>query len=99
MGRIEVKCVVGHSKGALAIGNALRDLDAALTDGLRIVTLGCPIAEDAPGATYHQCLGLFDALGQANGWGKAPDQWTATDHSTNTSLPLSMDAEALMSSG
>jgi hypothetical protein len=99
MGRIEVKCLVGHSKGALAIANALNALAPGLTEGLRIVTLGCPIAEAAPGATYHQCLGLFDALGQANGWGNAPDRWTATDHSTNASLPLSMDAEALMTSG
>ena len=96
MGEIEIKCVVGHSKGALAIANALRGLDPAETAGLRIVTLGCPIPEEIAGATYHQCLGLFDALGLANAWGNTPDQWTASDHSTNTSLPLSMDAEALV---
>src|SRR5580698_3251022 len=88
MGEIVIKCVVGHSKGALAIANALNDLDLAETDGLRIVTLGCPVPESLSGATYHQCLGLFDALGQANAWGNPPDQWTPTDHSTNTALPL-----------
>jgi hypothetical protein len=98
MGKIAIKCVVGHSKGALAIANALNDLKATKTEGLRIVTLGCPVPETLPGATYHQCLGLFDALGQANAWGNTPDQWTPTDHSTNTSLPLSMDAEALTAS-
>ncbi|HXQ17774.1 MAG TPA: hypothetical protein VN814_24410 [Caulobacteraceae bacterium] len=92
---IEITCVVGHSKGALSIANALRSLPPADTEGLRIVTLGCPVPEELGGATYHQYLGLFDALGAANSWGSAPDHWTPTDHSTNTSLPLSMDAGAL----
>jgi hypothetical protein len=96
MGEIEIKCLVGHSKGALSIANALRSLPAAKTLGLRVVTLGCPIAEEITGAAYHQYLGAFDALGQANAWGHLPDTWTPTDHSTNTSLPLSMDAEALV---
>lgn len=95
MGEIEITCVVGHSKGALSIANALRSLPAEETQGLRIVTLGCPIPEELPGAAYHQYLGLFDALGAANSWGSLPDQWTPTDHSTNTSLPLSMNAGAL----
>jgi hypothetical protein len=98
MSEIEIACVVGHSKGALSIANALRSLPPAGTQGLRIVTLGCPIPEELAGATYHQYLGLFDALGAANSWGAAPDHWTATDHSTNTSLPLSMDAGALAAS-
>jgi hypothetical protein len=98
MGEIEIACVVGHSKGALAIANALRSLPASRTQGLRIVTLGCPISEELAGATYHQYLGLFDALGAANSWGATPDHWTPTDHSTNTSLPLSMDAGALAAS-
>jgi hypothetical protein len=62
------------------------------------VTLGCPIPEELAGANYHQYLGLFDALGAANSWGSTPDHWTPTDHSTNTSLPLSMDAGALAAS-
>lgn len=95
MGRIAVTRVVGHSKGALAIGNALRSLDSSRTQGLRIITLGCPIAVEAKGAMYHQFLGLFDALGQANAWGHQPTTWLSTSHTTNTALPLSMDAGAL----
>jgi hypothetical protein len=99
MKRVPVDCVVGHSKGALAIGNALNSLDADEVKGLRVVTLGCPIAETIPGATYHQYLGVFDALGQANAWGHKPNAWVATDHSTNAALPLSMDAGALAKEG
>lgn len=91
-----INCVIGHSKGALAIANALDSLDPSHTEGLRIVTLGCPIAEDLAGAHYHQFLGLFDALGALNAWGHLPDTWIATDHSTNPFLPLSMSAERLV---
>jgi hypothetical protein len=89
------KILVGHSKGALQIGNALRSLDADRTRGVCVVTLGCPIAEDAPGAVYHQYLGLFDALGQLNMWGHWPEQWTRTWHSTNPALPPAMAAGPL----
>jgi hypothetical protein len=96
MSEIDVACVVGHSKGALVIANALRSLPSERTKGLRIVTLGCPVAEELKGADYHQFLGLFDALGQSNAWGHMPNTWTPTDHSTNTSLALSMSAEELV---
>lgn len=86
------KILVGHSKGALQIGNALRSLDADRTLGVQVVTLGCPIAEDAPGAAYHQYLGLFDALGQLNTWGHRPQHWPLTWHSTNPALPPAMAA-------
>jgi hypothetical protein len=89
------KLVVGHSKGALAIGNALRSLEKEKTDGLHVVTLGCPIAKDAPGAIYHQYLGMFDLLGQMNMWGHWPSKWEATWHSTNPYLPLTMAAGEL----
>ncbi len=89
------KLVVGHSKGALQIGNALRSLDPDRTQGLRVVTLGCPIAKDAPGALYHQYLGLFDALGQLNMWGHWPDHWPPTWHSTNPQFPPAMEAGSL----
>jgi hypothetical protein len=89
------RILVGHSKGALQIGNALRSLDPDRTYGVRVVTLGCPIAEDAPGAVYHQYLGLFDALGQANMWGHLPERWTPTWHSTNPYLPPAMAAGVL----
>jgi len=91
-----IRCLVGHSKGALAIGNAVRSLPGSRTAGLRIITLGCPIAQELAGARYEQFLGWFDALGALNAWGHAPDTWIATDHSTNSSLPLSMHAEALV---
>ena len=86
------KLLVGHSKGALQIGNALRSLDPDRTRGVRVVTLGCPIAKDAPGAVYHQYLGLIDALGQLNMWGHWPDHWPPTWHTTNPSLPPAMAA-------
>jgi hypothetical protein len=88
----QFRLLVGHSKGALQIGNALRSLNPDRTEGLRVVTLGCPIAKDAPGAEYHQYLGLFDALGQLNMWGNWPDHWPATWHSTNPCLSPAMPA-------
>jgi len=91
-----LKWLVGHSKGALSIANALRTLPSNRTEGLQIVTLGCPIAEDLPGAQYHQFLGSFDALGALNAWGNRPDDWVPADHSTNVALPLSMDARDLV---
>jgi hypothetical protein len=88
--------VVGHSKGALSISNALHALPAGRLEGVEVVTLGCPIAEDPPAATYRQFLGRFDALGALNAWGNLPTAWLNTDHSTNTTFPLSMHAEALV---
>jgi len=89
-------CVVGHSKGALSIANALQSLDPSRSKGLRVVTLGCPIDQDLAGAHYHQFLGLYDALGALNAWGNRPDTWIPTDHSTNVSLPLSMHVRDLV---
>jgi hypothetical protein len=93
--KLKFRCLVGHSKGALSIGNAIRSLDADATDGLRVVTLGCPIAEEIEGVSYHQFLGWFDALGQLNSLGNPPQTWTLTTHSTNACLPLSMPAGVL----
>lgn len=94
--RLELRCVIGHSKGALVIANALRSLAAGRNDGMTIVTLGCPIAAEHAMARYYQYLGLFDALGALNAWGNGPSRWLLTDHSTNTSIPLSMAAERLV---
>jgi hypothetical protein len=88
--------VVGHSKGALSIGNALHGLPAERTDRLKVVTLGCPIAKAAPGADYHQFLGLYDALGAMNAWGHLPTEVLLTEHTTNTTLPLSMPVDRLV---
>ena len=87
--------LVGHSKGALQIGNAIQSLPRERTDGLRVVTLGCPIAENVDGVHYHQYLGLFDALGQLNAWGNLPEHWPPTWHSTNPTLPPAMAAGRL----
>ena len=85
----EVRLLVGHSKGALAIGNALRSLPAETTDQLKVITFGCPIQEDVP-AGYAQFLGAFDPLGQLNAWGNRPEVVIPTQHSTNTGLPFAM---------
>jgi hypothetical protein len=84
------RLLVGHSKGALQINNAIQSLAVARTQGLRVVTLGCPISENVAGVDYHQYLGLFDALGQLNAWGHWPEHWPPTWHSTNPVLPPAM---------
>lgn len=88
------RLLVGHSKGALQIGNAVQSLPADRTIDLTVVTLGCPIAPNVKGVHYHQYLGLFDALGQLNMWGNLPDHWPPTWHTTNPGLPAAMDAGA-----
>lgn len=96
---IGLACVIGHSKGALAIENALRSIAVKHVEGLQVVTLGCPIAEEIPEAKYHQFLGLCDALGQANAWGNLPDTWIWSGHSTNAQMPLSMQVAELIADG
>jgi hypothetical protein len=86
------RLLVGHSKGALQINNAIQSLPAERTRELRVVTLGCPIGENVAGVDYHQYLGLFDALGQLNAWGHWPEHWPPTWHSTNPLLPPAMAA-------
>ncbi|HEY2009394.1 MAG TPA: hypothetical protein VGH23_10425 [Rhizomicrobium sp.] len=92
---IALKRLIGHSKGALAIANAIRSLHPDERNGLQVVTLGCPIAAEFDTVTYRQFLGLFDALGQLNSWNNLPDTWLPSGHSTNMCLPLSMDVERL----
>jgi hypothetical protein len=94
--RLSFTRLVGHSKGALAIENALRQLPTAQTAGLEVVTLGCAIVEEVAGVAYRQYLGSFDWLGQLNSWGERPTEWLAADHSTNTELPFSLDARSLV---
>ncbi|WFU75129.1 hypothetical protein [Bradyrhizobium sp. CB2312] len=86
------RLLVGHSKGALQISNAIRSVPKERLDGLTVVTLGCPIGEELPNVAYHQYLGLFDALGQLNAWGHRPEHWPPTWHSTNPVLPPAMAA-------
>jgi hypothetical protein len=91
------RLLVGHSKGALQINNAIQSLPAERTHGLRVVTLGCPIGENVGGVDYHQYLGVFDALGQLNAWGHWPEHWPPTWHSTNPVLPPAMAAGEMAS--
>jgi hypothetical protein len=82
--------LVGHSKGALAIENALRSLASSRADGLSVVTLGCVIEEEFPQNKYSQYLGWLDALRTLNSWNRAPEHRAFTHHSTNSAIPLSM---------
>jgi hypothetical protein len=91
------RLLVGHSKGALQINNAIQSLPPEKTQGMRVVTLGCPIGENVAGVDYHQYLGLFDALGQLNAWGHWPEKWPLTWHSTNPVLPPAMAAGEMTS--
>lgn len=91
-----ISLTIGHSKGALAIGNALGSLDAAILSRMHIMTFGCPIAELPGVSTYDQFLGDADALGWLNAAGHLPERWIATDHSTNTQIPLSIGVETLV---
>jgi hypothetical protein len=84
-----IKRVYGHSKGALCIQNAIRDLSAGRYKDLHVTTFGCVIQEET-GADYNQILGSLDGLGQLNSWGNWPEQWVRTWHSTNSMLPLTM---------
>jgi hypothetical protein len=82
--------VVGHSKGALAIENALRSLPAERTAHLAVTTFGCVILEQFARTKYTQYLGWLDALGILNSWWHVPEFRPLTHHSTNTFIPLSM---------
>jgi len=82
--------LVGHSKGALAIENALRSLTSPRAEGISVVTLGCVIAEEFPQNRYQQYLGWLDTLGILNSWNRAAEHRAFTHHSTNSAIPLSM---------
>jgi hypothetical protein len=90
-----VRRVLGHSKGALAIKNAIQGLPLETTQRLHVVTFGCSIAEDTPTAGYSQFLGLIDGVGLLSSWGHPWKTLIHTHHSTNTSIPLSMPVSVL----
>ena len=88
--------VIGHSKGALAIENALRSLPSDRTEEITVHTFGCVISEHVPCRSYAQHLGLIDALGTLNSLGNLPEFRPLADHSTNTFIPWSLQvAKAL----
>jgi hypothetical protein len=95
--RIPLKTLIGHSKGALVIKNAIRSVTDFEARDATIVTLGCPIDEELKGVRYRQYLGLFDLLGQLNGWGNLPDDWPPSTHTTNPYLPLALPVDVLLS--
>jgi hypothetical protein len=82
--------VIGHSKGALAIENALRSLPAERTERLAVITFGCVISEQLVRTKYAQYLGWLDTLGILNSWWHVPESRPLAHHSTNTFIPLSM---------
>jgi hypothetical protein len=88
--------LVGHSKGALAIENAVRSLPAERTEALAVLTFGCVIAEELPDARYAQYLGWIDSLGALNSSGHEPEFRPFTHHSTNTFIPFSMPISGLI---
>jgi len=90
----QVVRLYGHSKGALAIENALRDLPKGRAATLAVTTFGCAIAE-ATSAHYEQVLGSVDVLGQLNSGDNPPEHWIDAGHSTNTQWPLAMGVARL----
>jgi hypothetical protein len=91
-----ISVLLGHSKGALAIGNALRSLAPATTRRLWVTTFGCPIDESVPVTKYVQFLGSLDPLGLLNAWGHKAERSLISSHSTNTMIPLSMPISVLL---
>ena len=87
--------LLGHSKGALVIENAVRALDTTASR-LQVTTFGCPISRPAQAKHCIQFLGNFDSLGWLNSWGHHPNVWIPTQHSTNTSIPYGMPVAILM---
>jgi hypothetical protein len=88
--------VIGHSKGSLAIANALRSLPSARTSNISVVTFGCAIAEELKDGDYTQFLGLLDGLGVLNSWGHQSEQRPLAHHSTNSYIPFSLPVTALV---
>jgi hypothetical protein len=82
--------VVGHSKGALAIENALRSLPSYRTKEITVHTFGCVISEEVSCERYSQYLGLIDALGIWNSRNNLPEHRPLADHSTNSLIPFSL---------
>jgi len=91
----QIKRLYGHSKGALCIANAIRELPDERYRDLHVTTFGCVIQEETD-ADYDQVLGSIDGLGQLNSWANWPEQWITSWHSTNSMLPLTMPVSALV---
>jgi hypothetical protein len=90
--------LIGHSKGALAIENALRSIEPQHTQDISVTTFGCVIAEETQ-AQYAQYLGAIDPLGILNSAGHASEFRPFAHHSTNTFIPFSMPVASCLSAG
>jgi len=89
--------LVGHSKGALVLENAVRGLTKTPPKTLAVVTFGCPITPLADLKSCEQFLGWFDGLGWLNSWGRSANHMLTAQHTTDTVLPLSVPVESLVS--
>jgi hypothetical protein len=96
LGAPRITRVIGHSKGSLAIANALRSLPPERTQNISVLTFGCAIAEELKDCTYTQYLGLLDGLGLLNSWGHRPEERPLAHHSTNSFIPFSLPVAALV---
>jgi hypothetical protein len=85
----------GHSKGALSIQNAIRELPEGRAAALVIQTFGCVIREEFD-ADYRQVMGAQDGLGLLNSWGNYPERFVPGWHSTNSLLPLALGVTGLV---
>jgi hypothetical protein len=50
--------VIGHSKGALGIENAMRSLDPQRLKELMVLTFGCAVAYEQAESRYDKFLGM-----------------------------------------
>lgn len=83
--------LVGHSKGALAVENAVRSLSSERqAKPLDVFTFGCVITKQFTRGRYFQSLGLIDGLGWLNSGGRTPDVQPPATHTTNTMQPFCM---------
>jgi hypothetical protein len=87
--------VFGHSKGGVAIRNAMQSLPHETTQRLHVVTFGWSMPEDIPTAGYSQFLGRIDGLGLANSWGSPSPTLVPGHHGTNTNIPFSVPVSVL----
>ncbi|MFM0356494.1 hypothetical protein PQR12_23615 [Paraburkholderia nemoris] len=90
-----ITTLLGHSKGALVIENAILGLPDETLKRLTITTFGCTIGEGAGVGGYEQFIGTIDGLGMLNSGGNRAEHCVVAWHSTNTKMPLTMHVASL----
>ncbi|MCC8403146.1 hypothetical protein LJ655_14825 [Paraburkholderia sp. MMS20-SJTN17] len=90
-----IRTLVGHSKGALVIENAIAEQKEETLRRLKILTFACSIREQPAVGEYEQYLGIIDALGLLGSAGNRPEHAVPTWHSTNSEMPLTMHVATL----